>query len=116
MALVLVVDDDYSVARMLGDAVNFCGHRSIVETDPMKAATRTENFAAVLSDLMMPRLTGIELLAIFADRSPHVRRILITAAPEEDEVHEAQRSGIVQMVIVKPPGLGDIRHALAWLG
>jgi two-component system response regulator FlrC len=115
MALVLVVDDDYAVAQMLGDAVTFCGHKPIVETDSLRAATRTEEFAAILTDLMMPRINGIELLAIFADRSPSVRRILVTAAPEEAEVREATRAGIVQHVVAKPPGLSDIKYALAWL-
>lgn len=73
------------------------------------------NVKAVLCDLMMPRMDGIEVLEIWMEARPEVRRVLITAAPKEERIREALRSGIVQMVIEKPPNIGDIKFALAWL-
>lgn len=117
MAKVLCIDDDEVVARLVAEVVEFCGHSPIVETDAVKAAgmVREQNIAAVLSDYMMPRLDGIDILVIWQQSRPSVRRVLITAAPHEAEVRDALRSGVAQMVIAKPPGIADIKMALAWL-
>lgn len=117
MALVLVVDDDESVARLVADVVAFCKHTPLVVDDPFRAAAelRAQKIAALLTDYMMPKLNGIELMLIAQDSSPQTRRVLITAAPTEVEVREALRSGVAQMVIAKPPNIGDIKLALAWL-
>ncbi len=115
---VLCVDDDASVARLLAEVAEFCGHSALVETDPIDATTKhlmVQSVRAVLTDLMMPRLNGIEMLAIWQERRPDVRRVLVTAAPAEAEVREAVRSGLVQMVIAKPPSIADLKVALAWL-
>ncbi len=117
-AKVLCVDDDDSVARILADVVAFCGHSAIVETMPIEAVAKhllDTTVRAVLTDLMMPRLNGIEMLSIWQERRPEVRRILVTAAPQEAEVRDAHRSGLVQMVIAKPPSIADLKVALAWL-
>lgn len=117
MALVLCVDDDLAIATLVAEVVRFCKHEALVLTDPVEAAARIRDprLGALLTDLMMPRLDGIELLTIAQEQRPDVRRVLITAAPNEVCVREALREGVVQLVIAKPPGISDIRHALAWL-
>lgn len=118
MALVLVIDDDESVARLVADIVAFCGHEPLLETDSVHAVARwggNMEIKALLVDLMMPRIDGIEILAIWQERRPEVRRVIITAAPQEEAVRIAKRDGLVQMVIPKPPGISDIKTALAWL-
>jgi DNA-binding NtrC family response regulator len=117
MALVLVVDDDESVARLVADVVAFCKHTPLMLTDPFLAAAamREQTVGALLTDYMMPKLNGIELLYLAQDTSPSTRRVLITAAPNEVEVREALRAGLAQMVIAKPPAIADIREALSWL-
>jgi len=117
MAKVLVVDDDESVARLVAEVVAFCKHTPVVFDDPFAAALalREQEFGAMLTDYMMPRLDGIELLSIAQETSPRTRRVLITAAPNEELVREALRAGLAQMVIAKPPSIADIRHSLAWL-
>jgi DNA-binding NtrC family response regulator len=117
MATVFVVDDDESVARLVSDVVAFCGHTPVVFSDPYQVAAelRGGSVGALLTDFMMPRLNGIELLLIAQETSPKTRRVLITAAPQEKEVREALKGGVAQMVIAKPPGIAEIRLALGWL-
>lgn len=117
MAQILVIDDDISVAQLVADVVSFCKHMPIVVSDPLEAVLllgRTK-FGAILTDYMMPRLDGIELLMIAQEAHPSVRRVLITAAPNEEQVKQNLHSGVVQLVIPKPPGIAEIRMALAWL-
>jgi DNA-binding NtrC family response regulator len=117
MATIIVVDDDESVALLVADVVEFCKHTPIVLTEPFSAVLHLQQpgVAAILTDYMMPKLSGLELLLIAQDSAPNIRRVLITAAPNEMEVREAGRTGVAQMIIAKPPGIADIRMALAWL-
>lgn len=115
---VLCIDDDDMVARLIAEVVEFCGFEPVLETDSMRAMTehiRDKNIHAVLTDFMMPRFDGIEVLVMWQEQRPEVRRVLITAAPQEASVKEAGRSGVAQMVIAKPPSIADIKMALAWL-
>jgi CheY-like chemotaxis protein len=117
MAKVLCVDDDESVARLVADVVAFCGHQPITVMDPFEVALllRREHPGALLTDYMMPKVDGIELLLIAQETSPSTRRVLITAAPQEAAVRSALQTGVAQRVIAKPPGIAEIREALAWL-
>ncbi len=118
MALILCLDDDATVARMVADVVRFCKHDAVVETSSIDAvATWLKNprLKGVFADFMMPRLDGVEFLTIFRDARPDVRRILITAAPGEKAVREAEEDGTVQAVIAKPPSIGDIKLVLVGL-
>ena len=118
MSRVLCIDDDESVARLIADVVAFCKQEPVVETDAVDSVRKhiqDNNVKAVLCDLLMPRMDGIEVLGLWMESRPDVRRVLITAAPKEERIREALREGIVQMVIEKPPNIADIRMALAWL-
>lgn len=116
MARVLVVEDDPAVARMLAEVCEFLGHSAVIETDSVAAAQRVrESWDVLLSDYLMPRLDGIELCHVFLQASPSTRRIIVTAAPNEQEVRDALREGIVQMVLSKPTTLSDVKSALLWL-
>lgn len=118
MKRVLCIDDDASVVRLITEVVEFCGFDSILEMDSMAAATNYLNdssIVAVLTDLMMPKLDGIDVLTVWQQNRPEVRRVLITAAPQEHSIKEAVKQHIIQMVIAKPPSIADIKMALAWL-
>lgn len=118
MALILCIDDDESVARLVSDIVRFCQHEPVVETRSMEVLAnwiQDKRIGAVLADYMMPKIDGIELLSVFQEQRPDVRRMLITAAPTEEAVLKAAKDGTVQMVIAKPPAIADIKLALAWL-
>jgi len=116
MARVFVVDDDPSVAMMLAEVVQFFGHESIVETDSLRAAQLVHSgWDALLSDYLMPGLSGVELCRIFREASPATRRVVVTAAPQEPTIRDALHEGIVQLILSKPTVLADVKQALMWL-
>jgi two-component system response regulator FlrC len=116
VAKVLVLDDDVVIAGMVADVVRFCGHEPIVETSSLDALVRLPaDLGAAVVDYLMPRIDGLEVLAAIQERAPAARRILLTAAPSEQPVRDALRTGLVQMVIAKPPALHDLKYALGWL-
>lgn len=112
MARVLVVDDDAAIARMVGLVVKLAGHEPVVITDPRAALRELPRVQAVISDYMMPDMTGVEVLvqAMLVDKT--IRRILLTAAPDNPVVQDAVRAGVVQVLVPKPPNIDDITKNL----
>jgi DNA-binding response OmpR family regulator len=75
---VLVVDDDGLVAKAICRALSE-EHEVVVETNPRRALARLladEPFGAVLCDLMMPEMSGMELHGTLAERRPEAARRL----------------------------------------
>lgn len=119
MPLVLCIDDDLTIARMVADVCRFAKHETAIETSSIDALSKwihDRRVKAVITDYLMPKLDGIELLIVFRDMRPDVRRVLITAAPTELEaVRKAEADGTIQMTIAKPPTISDIQLAVSWL-
>jgi CheY-like chemotaxis protein len=68
-------------------------------------------FHAVLTDFQMPAMTGIELLEIVRLRDPHLRRVLMSAAPVIG-IDGYLAIGLVQAFLAKPFALRAARAAL----
>ena len=123
MKKVLCVDDDESVALMVADYVKFFSFQMgwdltpITETSSMVAVSlvRDSEIVCIICDYNMPHLDGVDVLTVWQDSRPQVRRLLITASPNQSEVLEAKRSNLVEMVLSKPVNQADMKLALAWL-
>jgi CheY-like chemotaxis protein len=75
---VLIVDDDDSIAELLADLLEGEGYRALIAHDGMSAldCARNERPDMVLSDCMMPGLSGTQL-AVELRRSPATRSIAL---------------------------------------
>jgi PAS domain S-box-containing protein len=115
-ARLLVVDDEEgfcrAVERMLGEE-----HDVITTTDPFDALRRIEGgerFDLLLTDVVMPRLSGIELHALVAKCAPALgdRTLFVTGGAVNPAVADflARHRG---SVIEKPCGVGALRTAIA---
>lgn len=103
---VLVVEDDRDVAKLAVSILGHYGWDVEVENDPRIAVQRDlSDFDSVLVDVSMPHLTGQQVLAVYAERYPHVRRVLWTAAAETEP-------GTADVVLFKPAEFSDIAAAL----
>jgi len=83
------------------------------------AALRHDNFDVIIADQSMPELSGVELLRLVVVAAPQMRRAMCTGYPDLPEVIEAQRSGLAQIVIMKPWNADEVRrwiHHLVKLG
>ena len=70
MALILVVDDEYLVATLLSDMLTDEGHEVVIAPNGRAALERVRERrpALIVTDYMMPLMTGLELAeAIAAD-------------------------------------------------
>jgi PAS domain S-box-containing protein len=113
---VLVVDDEAAVAQTTVHLLEQAGYRAEACTDPQAALARfradPDGFALVLTDLTMPRLTGLELAAEIRRVRPDVRLLLGTgfsADLDDQRLTELGFSGLV----LKPYTLRTLADAAA---
>lgn len=65
----------------------------------------------VITDILMPKLDGIGLLAYINNKFPHIPCIVITAHPPEGLEQKLSRDNLIQ-VFQKPFRLGDLTEAV----
>ncbi len=107
---ILVVDDDPSVLRAYGRALEHRGARVEVALSGMEAVERTRvtRFDVILSDISMPEMSGIDFLKAVRDHDLDVPVILSTGAPSVDSAARAVEYGAFRY-LVKP-----VRHRELW--
>ena len=107
----LVVDDDGSIRRMLMDALGTIfeveGARSGEQALDLLAA---RSFDLIVTDQMMPGMTGTELLDRSLSLRPDAVRMLITASREIENAMEAINLAKVDRFFVKPVRLAELRQ------
>jgi two-component system response regulator PilR (NtrC family) len=92
---ILVVDDELSMREFLSILLEREGYDVTVAGSAEDALRTMESalFDLVLSDVNMPGLTGIELLARIKERSPETAVLMLTAFSAADQAVEAMKLG-----------------------
>jgi EAL domain-containing protein (putative c-di-GMP-specific phosphodiesterase class I)/ActR/RegA family two-component response regulator len=94
-ARVLLIDDHPKLLRALGKILTHAGYQ--VETAPDGLAAlehlRATSFDVIVSDIMMPNMTGIELLRAVRELDLDVPVILMTGAPDLESAAVAVEYG-----------------------
>ena len=113
MSRVLVVDDEKSIRIVLREFLRKDGHEVHVAEDVETAFRFLEDheFDVVVSDIIMPRITGIDLLRRIHDRWPDIQVIMITGEPNVNTAVEAVRSGAFDY-LSKPISRDDMRKVV----
>lgn len=115
MIKVLVIDDDFMVAKVHAGFVNKEPGFTVVgvahsASDAVKAATALSPDLALL-DIHLPDMNGLELLQRLREVQPELDVIVISAAREMETVRKALRGGIVHY-LMKPFSWDDLRERL----
>ncbi|WP_188657784.1 ATP-binding protein [Sphingomonas metalli] len=109
---VLVVEDDPRVLAATLGALEELGHRAIGCDDPLAVPdllARHPRVTLLVSDVLMPRQTGPEMVAGLRDRFPHLAVLFVTGYAGEGAGSEL---GIHQ-VLRKPFTLARLERAIA---
>src|SRR6266850_3305683 len=101
---VLVVDDEEVVLHAVRETLHRQGYEVIATSDPLDALGILERtqFAVVLIDQKMPKLTGLEFLARVKELQPDTTRLLMTGVLELETVIKAINNGEIYRFLVKP--------------
>lgn len=71
-----------------------------------------DKIGVVMTDQMMPRLKGLELLAEVEESAPDVVRILSTAYTDSEDFENANEKGLIQFLVTKPWDLEKVSGVL----
>jgi two-component system response regulator AtoC len=104
---VLLVDDEPGVLFTLGELLVDRGHRAVSARSGEEALTKLDEADAVVTDLSMPKMSGLELLAQIAQRDPALPVILLTAHGSEKVAVAAMKQGAYDYV-AKPFDIDEL--------
>lgn len=107
----LVVDDDPSITDAIAKVVKSMGYDVVSHTDPREAA-QERGFDLVITDFMMPHMSGVELLNSLRVHQPEAVRLLITAANDFKVAMKAVNEGEVFKLLSKPWSLAELRSCI----
>ena len=100
---ILVVDDDQAILDVLNRILTSKGHEVVTAADGQEAIDllQTERFDLIVTDIVMPRKNGIDVLNKARDIDPRYPVIVITGNPSEETTEKLIRIGAYEF-IVKP--------------
>lgn len=93
MSCVLLVDDEPGVLFTISEVLTERGHRVITARSGRDALTKLEEAAAVVTDLAMPTMDGLELMSHIAARDSTLPVIVLTAHGSEKVAVAAMKQG-----------------------
>jgi response regulator RpfG family c-di-GMP phosphodiesterase len=101
---ILVVDDEKIFLSALRLTLQRAGYEAVACSSPLAALEELEKrkFSVIISDQLMPELSGLELLAKARLIQPFATRILATAVLNLDTVIAAINKGEIFRFIIKP--------------
>ncbi len=87
---VLCIEDEHFIGELYKRALDNAGYDTTLEVDGVKGLelAQTDQYDIILLDLMVPNLTGIDILRILRDpaKTPHLKaKIVITTNLEQRE-------------------------------
>ncbi|PID30432.1 response regulator [Candidatus Saccharibacteria bacterium] len=108
---ILCIEDEHFIGELYTRALTRAGYEVDVELDGQKglAAAQTDAYDIILLDLMVPHITGIEVLRTLRDprQTPkmHARIIITTNLEQRDDVRadiERQADGYIVKAEITP--------------
>jgi DNA-binding NtrC family response regulator len=110
---ILLVDDDPAVRRSVSGTLAEDGHEVRVSENAEEALNQLSDYAPelILSDIRMPGLDGVELLARIKQSAPSIDVVLMTAYDDMPTVVRAMREGAFDF-LVKPLQLDELQAVL----
>ncbi|MBW1724692.1 MAG: response regulator [Deltaproteobacteria bacterium] len=117
MGKMLVVDDEQGIRITLKEFLKEDGYEVHVaeNADAAIKLLRQIEFDVVVSDIILPRVTGVDLLKAIREVAPYVKVIMMTGEPTVETAAESLRSGAFDYLfkpISKDVVLKIVRNAL----
>ncbi|HTJ44337.1 MAG TPA: response regulator [Kofleriaceae bacterium] len=111
---ILVVDDDPDVCEYLHDFLASEGYSVTVLNDPTKTldVMKEEEFHVVVLDLMMPKLSGIDVLGQIRETDDDIAIIILTGYPSLETATSSIEHD-VSAYLRKPFSLDEFRDVIA---
>ena len=114
MTRVLVIDDERVIRDLMREILERVGYETVgaATADEAFALLEEHDVSLVVSDIVMPGLTGLELLEEVHARRPSVPVILVTGAGTYENLSQAVTRGANGFVI-KPFSHAELQNAVS---
>lgn len=114
MAKIAVIDDDALMRALLSRFLEARGHRTVSFANPDQAlaAILDDHFSLILSDVRMPRISGLQLVEELRKRGSRVPVVLLTAEPHVLGEREARKLGISRILRKPLRGMSRLDEAI----
>ena len=111
---ILVVDDEATVCQSIKLALAGEGYGIDTATSGEAALRRSDlsDYDLILADMMMPGLSGLDLLKGIQAKDPAVQVVIITGYPTDKAASQSLRMGAVDF-LPKPFTPAELRAAVA---
>lgn len=118
---VLCIEDEHFISELYARALTKAGYEVAVELDGQKGlvAAQTDKFDIILLDLMIPTITGIEVLRTLRDHTKtpklHAKIIITTNLEQRDDVRadiEQQADGYLVKAEITPHELVEFLNRM----
>jgi len=113
LAHVLVVDDEKHILTVLHEALTHFGYRVTCAASGAEAlaAIRSELFAAAITDIRMPDMSGLDLLRELKRQDESIEVVVMTGYPTITSAVEALKEGAYDY-LSKPLIIDELRHLM----
>ena len=102
---ILLIDDEEAIldimTMMLADE-GYDLHTACSAEEGLKTLNESSNFSLIISDQMMPGMTGVQFFAQARKICPNALRVLLTGYTDTDAIIEAINSGGIHLYLTKP--------------
>jgi len=97
---ILLIDDEQDFMDALADRMRNRGMQVSTTTSPVEALEKADedNFDAIILDLMMPEMNGLETLTRLREKNPDLQIILLTGHATIEKGIEAMKLGAVDFL------------------
>ncbi|MBI4618662.1 MAG: response regulator [Desulfobacterales bacterium] len=101
MASILVVDDEGSIRRLLGETLDMSGHKCALAADAAEARTfiRDQDFDLILCDVKMPGESGLDLIRYVLAEHQETAVIIVSAVDDTEIAETALEIGAFGYII-----------------
>lgn len=113
MALILIVDDSKTSRAYCRAILTSAGHEVMEATDAEHALDRMADHPpdCLVLDLLMPGLSGIEMMEVLGGRSEPTPIVVLTSSVEETDRVRCMRLG-ARAFVNKPVGCEELLRAI----
>jgi len=110
---ILVIDDEDSIREYLSMMLEREGYEVLAASDGKKAVklSKRDSFDAVITDIQLPGMTGIEILGSFKESDPTVPIIIVTGHASQESAIEALNLGAFYYLL-KPVSNEELKQVV----
>ena len=114
MARILVVDDEKSIRNTLSEFIKEDGHEVLTaqNADQALRLLAEDRLDVVVTDIILPRVTGVDLLNSIHEIESGIQVVMITGEPTVDTAAAAVRAGAFDY-LSKPVSRDEIKTVIA---